>query len=102
MNDKPAFGFNDLSDFKPKPRPFKTKTLSDEANAVDSVGKDLGFTQREAPVERRRKKGVTKPTDQFNLRAHIEDINKFVEYAESTNKSYREVFAELIELLPEG
>lgn len=102
MAEKPAFGFNDLSDFKPKPKPVKTHSADVAAAAVDAAGQNLGFAAREAPVERIRKKGVTKPVDQFNLRAHIEDINRFIAYAESTNKSYREVFAEIVQHLPRG
>jgi hypothetical protein len=96
MTDGPEFGFGLLPEFKPKPKTEKSKN-KDNIAEVDVAASKLGFSSREALPERRKKKGVTKPTDQFNLRAHIEDINTFVEYAEKTNKSYREVFADLVE-----
>ena len=100
MSKEPAFGFNSLDEFKPKPKPTKTRTHDIEIEQVDSIGENLGFTPRNNTIERRKKKGVTKPAEQFNIRAHIEDINTFVDYAETSNKSYREVFAELVANLP--
>ena len=102
MNTKPAFGFSGLDEFKPKPKPVKTRTQEIETEAVDNAGEDLGFTPRGQTVERRKKKGITKPVEQFNIRAHIEDINRFVDYAENSNKSYREIFSDLVKKLPKG
>lgn len=99
MSDKPAFGFEGLDEFTTKPKPIKTKSTTADTKAIDEAGVKLGFTPRNNSVERRKRKGVTKPVEQFNLRAHIEDINRFIEYAESENKSYREAFADLVENL---
>lgn len=103
MTNKPAFGFDDLDAFKPRAKVTPSKQAetkqNDETEKVDVVAEQLGFSSRETQISRRRKKGVVKPTEQFNLRAHIEDINRFVEYAERTNKSYREVFQELVNKL---
>lgn len=98
MADGPDFGFSLLTDFKTKPKNTNS-TQPENMTNIDVVAEELGFSSREPLPQRRKKKKVTKPTDQFNLRAHVEDINTFVDYAEKTNKSYREVFAELVKLL---
>ena len=101
MSDTPAFGFDGLDTFKPKPRP-KAKTVETPTEEIDAAGETLGFHSRGQELKRRKKKGVTKPVEQFNIRAHIEDINRFVAFAEQTNKSYREVFSELVKKLPKS
>lgn len=101
MNDTPAFGFNELDRFKPKPRP-KEKKGEVQTDEIDAVGEDLGFHSRGQELKRLKKKGVSKPVEQFNIRAHIEDINRFVAYAEQSNKSYREIFSDLVKKLPKS
>jgi len=98
MAKTPSFGFTDLSDFKPKTPESQSDTMVN-LEEVDAVADNLGFETREKQITRRKKKGVSKPTDQFNLRAHIEDINKFVDYAEKSGKSYRELFEQLVSRL---
>ena len=89
-----------LKPSNPSHGPVKTQNTDEITARVDKAGEELGFSARNQTVERRKKKSVTKPTDQFNLRAHIEDINRFVTYAEDNRKSYREVFEELVKKLP--
>ncbi len=102
MNTKPDFGFQDLSSFRTKTKPEKTSIEAIELAAVDCAGENLGFTARNEAISRRRKRGITKPVEQFNIRAHIEDINRFVAHAEHTNKSYRQIFSDLVEKLPKS
>ena len=98
MTNIPSFGFTDLSDFKPKTADSKSGSIIN-IEEVDAVAENLGFETREKQIIRRKRKGVSKPTDQFNLRAHIEDINKFIDHAEKSGKSYRELFEQLVSRL---
>ena len=97
MTDKPAFGFQNLGDFTPTPKPASAQpTKTDE---IDEAASKLGFFARDTTNQRRKKRRVSKPVDQFNIRAHIDDINRFVEFAETNNLSYRQLFSELVKKL---
>lgn len=59
----------------------------------------LGFPSRE-PTTRRRVKRMEGQTDQFNVRANVEDINTFVAWMEKNRyRSQREAFHELVKLI---
>lgn len=90
---RPAFGFGNLADIKPEP---STSSVSAE---IDRVGEQLGFRSREVVQRRKRRVAVDEPTDQFNLRAAIADINTFVEWSERERMSYREAFGRLVRLI---
>lgn len=55
-----------------------------------------GVPSRDVAVKRRRRQGTDEPVDQFNLRASVEDINAFVDFAERHRLSYREAFGLLM------
>lgn len=93
MSTKPSFGFGNLADIRPEPAPAPVSA------EIDRAGERLGFQSREVVQRRKRRVAVDEPTDQFNLRAAIADINRFVEWAESERISYREAFGRLVRMI---
>jgi hypothetical protein len=78
---KPNFGFTDIQPIV----------------EADRVADRLGFTSREAPPERkRRRQPVDEVQDQLNIRASRADINRFIEFCDHHRFSYREGLAELL------
>lgn len=66
---------------------------------ADAAAKAVGFDSRQ-PTTRRRVKRMEGQTDQFNVRANVEDINKFVAWMEKNRyRSQREAFHELVKLI---
>lgn len=104
MTNKPSFGFDKLAEFKPRPEAAAAHKVDNKADveAIDEVAMRHGFESRERASGRRKRSKVIKQTEQFNLRAHIEDIDLFVEYAEKHNLSYRVVFEQMVKRFLEG
>ena len=50
-------------------------------------------------VRRRRSRGSQEPVDQFNIRASVADINRFITWCETNRYSYREGFGRLVSSL---
>lgn len=79
------------------------RSSSDALREADRAAERLGFQSREAsPVRRRRRQPVEEAVDQFNLRAAVTDLNRFIEWCEDERQSYREGFAILVRLIPPG
>lgn len=85
---KPSFGFTDIEPQR-----------SAVQRQVDQAGERHGFVSREAPQRRKRRMGGSEPTDQFNLRAAIADINTFVSWCERERISCREGFSRLVQAI---
>ena len=98
MSERPKFGFNGLAALRPGTSPASEHDLA----AADEAAARLGFHSRETtPPQRRRLKRSSETATQFNLRAEISDINRFVEWSERNGWSYREAFARLVKHIDE-
>lgn len=86
--------FANLEMFKPD----EDDTPAPPLEKLDEVAARHGFVSRE-PTVRRKMKRQSGPTDQFNIRANIEDINAFISWCEKNRYTQRAGFHELVKLI---
>lgn len=69
----------------------------DDERAVDAAAELAGFAQREPlkPVPKRRR-GTRAQLHNFTMRLAVDDVERFIRYAEKERLSYREVFSLLV------
>src|SRR3712207_5472743 len=87
-------GLGNLNDFEPteQPRRLTPTPASSERHAIDSVGRDLGFTKTSNPVQlpRRARRASTEQLHQINIRGPVSVMARFVAYCDDERLAYWE------------
>lgn len=97
MSDKKDFGFGGLKNIKPDAAP-----KDDVPAQVDRAAEERGFVSRESATLIKRREPVTAPVAQLNVRAHVADLNEFLNWCETKHITYREAFALIAKAIRKG
>ncbi|WP_010188825.1 hypothetical protein [Sphingomonas sp. PAMC 26605] len=95
-------GLGDLSDIKPNaPRPQTASEDRTESAAIDTIGRDHGFTKPSVPAtlpRRRRTAMQGEPQHQISIKGPVRVMERLIDYCDRERIAYWEALEKFLDL----